>query len=425
MPLFLRRLGSLSLAALLLIALPACDSGGDDDDDGGETTDLIFGGINFDRLFAEPTATEIDAVRMDWAGRTPDAAGVSVAFTGTFDGATYHVVTHSVDEGPGAPLTHYGLVRVPDGASNAPVLVVHHGGDDGVGAASSTRDQTSNTSVQAMAGAFPDLFAQTVQVIPTYRSEDLRLDGSGLNCGDGSTTCTSGGAPSPWDYDVDDSMALLSAVLGIDALEGAVDGTRVGAIGFSRGANTATLHAVRDDRVDAVTDYYGPTDFFNPVVTAVGSRDGFNGLAVGVLTGNPGALSLPGAQFILDEVLDPLRNDDNSYNAAADYSDARLEVVRRSTSLFAADLPSFQVHHHRQDSIVPVPFSQAFQARAGGAGQFNFYGPETSTESAEARARFHAPEVTEDMRASLQPTQDFLLGAIGAPTAQPTLVWAD
>ena len=422
MPLFLRRLGAFSLAALLLATLPACDSGGGDDDDDVGTTDFIYAGVNFDRLFADPTAAEVDAVRAEWATRTPDAADVSVAFTGTFDGATYHVVTHSVDEGPGAPVTHYGLVRVPEGATNAPVLVVHHGGDDGVGAATSARDQTANTSVQAMADAFPDLFAQTVQVVPTYRSEDLRLEGSGLTCGDGSTTCTSTGTPSPWDYDVDDAMALLSAVLDLDALEGVVDGGRVAALGYSRGANTAMLHAIRDGRVEAATDYYGPTDFFNPVITAsTANGDPANGLAFGVLSGNSGALSLPGAQYIFDEVLDPLRGPNNSYDPNADYASARLEVVRRSASLFAADLPPFQVHHHRLDAVVPVGFSQAFQARAGGTGEFNYYGPEAG----EPSDAFHAPELTPDMQASLQPTQTFLLGVLGTPTAQPALVWAD
>lgn len=421
MPLSLRRFGALSLAALLLVALPACDSGGDEDD--GETGDLIFAGINFDRLYAAPTAAETDAVRADWAGRTPDAQNVSIVSTASFDGATVYVVTHTMDEGPGAPLTHYGLVRVPDGLDGeAPILVVHHGGDDGVGAATSARDGSANTSVQAMAVAFPTLFAQTVQVMPTYRSEDLRLDGSGLDCGDGSTTCTSGGTPSPWDYDVDDSMALLSSILTLDELEGRVDADRVGALGYSRGGNTAALHAIRDRRVDAVTDYYGPTDYFNPVISGVQSRDGFNGLTVGLLFGNATVLSLPGAQYLLAEVFQPLRNADGSYNANADYDGARLEVVRRSASLFVSDLPPFQVHHHRLDGVVPVGFSQAFQARAGGQGQFNYYGPTTG----ETSNTFHAPEVTADMRTSLQPTQDFLLGVIGTPTAQPReLAWAD
>ncbi len=87
-----------------------------------------------------------------------------------------------------------------------------------------------------------------------------------------------------------------------------------------------------------------------------------------------------------------------------------------------SDLPPFQVHHHRLDGVVPVGFSQAFQARAGGQGQFNYYGPTTG----ETSNTFHAPEVTADMRTSLQPTQDFLLGVIGTPTAQPReLAWAD
>lgn len=416
----LRRFAILPLAALLLVTLPACDSGGDEDD-GGETTDLVFLGLNFDRLFAEPTAAEIQTVRDDWASRSPVAQDGAVVSEAEIDGATVYVVSHTVTEGPGAPLTHYGLVRVPDGPDgeplqDAPVLVVHHGGDDGLSVATLSAAPngrpytTANTSVEAMVAAFPTLFSQTVQVMPVYRSEPLFLNGTELDCG--GQTCTSGGTPSPWDYDVDDSMALLSVA--VELFDDATNDGSVGAMGYSRGGNTAAIHAVRDDRVDVLTDYYGPTDFFNPVVTAVRSRDGADGLAVGALLGVPSVLSLPGVEYIRNEVLLPLRNADGSYNASADYASARLEVVRRSASLFVADLPSFQVHHHRLDGVVPVGFSQAFQARAGSSGQFNYYGPESGTPD----PSFHAPEVTPDMQPSLQSTQDFLLGVLGTPTAR-------
>ena len=404
----LRRFALLPLAALLLVTLPACDSGGDEDDGGGATSDLIFLGVNYDRLFAEPTAAEVQAVRDDWAGRTPTAEDAVVVSEQAVDGATLYVVTHTMDEGPGAPLTHYGVVRVPDGASEAPVLVVHHGGDDGFG----VNDPGGNSGVTDQAALYPDLFAQTVQVFPTYRSEPLRLDGTALTCAGGAAgPCVSGGTTSPWDYDVDDAMALLSSALQL--FPDATDADRVAALGYSRGANTAVLHAIRDSRVDAVTEYYGPTDFYNPVVTSISNP---TGLAAAALLGAPAALGLPGVAYIRTEVLDPLRNEDGSYNPAADYVTARLEVIRRSASVFTADIPDLQVHHHVADPVVPYGFSQAFNAAVSaqpndGSYDFNEY-------SNALPAGVDSPHRPEAMPASLADTEGFLLGVLGAPAAR-------
>ena len=414
----LRRFAVLPLAALLLVTLPACDSGGDEDDGPG-TTDFIFLGLNFDRLFAPPTPAEVQAVRADWASRSPMATGAEIVSQEDVDGATLYVVTHTMAEGPGAPLTHYGVVRVPDGASEAPVLVVHHGGDSGLG----VNDPGGNTGVADQAALYPDLFAQTVQVFPTYRSEALRLDGSSLTCAGGAAgPCVSGGTPSPWDYDVDDAMALLSVALQL--FPDATDDADVAALGYSRGANTAVLHSIRDTRVDAVTEYYGPTDFFNPVVTAVASRDGANGLAVGALLGVPDVLALPGVDYIREEVLLPLRNADGSYNDGADYASARLEVVRRSASAFTTSIPDLQVHHHVDDPVVPYGFSQAFNAAVAaqpndGAYDFNEY----SNALPPGVTSTHRPEA---MPASWADTEGFLLGVIGTPTLRaPELAFAD
>ena len=404
----LRRFAALPLAALLLVTLPACDSGGDDDDGGGVADELIFLGINYDRLFAEPTAAEIQAVRDDWAARSPVPGGPVVLSEQAVDGATLYVVSHTMTEGPGAPLTHYGLVRVPDGASESPVLVVHHGGDGGFG----VNDPGGNTGVTDQAALYPDLFAQTVQVFPSYRSEPLRLDGTDLTCAGGAAgPCVSGGTTSPWDYDVDDAMALLSSALQL--FPDATDEDRIAALGYSRGANTAVLHAIRDDRVDAVTEYYGPTDFYNPVVTSISDP---TGLAAAALLGAPEALGLPGVAYIRTEVLDPLRNEDGSYNPAADYATARLEVVRRSASAFTGDIPDLQVHHHVADPVVPYGFSQAFDAAVSaqpndGSYDFNEYSNALPT-------GVDSPHRPEAMPASLADTESFLLGAVGTPTAR-------
>ena len=396
MPRLLRsRLGALPLLLALVLSLPACDSG-----DGEASDDRILFGVNYTRLFAAPTAGEVQAVRADWAARATASSNASVVASTTVDGATVSVVRHTVTAAGGGSVTHYGVVRVPAGAQNLPALVVHHGGDNGF-AISAT---TSNTGVRQFAAVFQGLAGSTVQVWPVYRSETLSTTGFP----DLGGPYTADGDESPWDYDVDDAIALLDAVQGLDAFAASLDDTRAAAIGFSRGGNTAALHAVRDPAVTALVDYYGPTDFFN---------DDAQLLATGVLTGNPGALGLPGAQFLFDNVLNPLRNADGTYNADADYADARLSVVRRSASAFEADLPNTQVHHHVLDGVVPVGFSRAFAAAAeGGAGgsfEAFFYG----TEGGARGGQYHAPEGTDEMRASIPRVESFLTAQFGAGAA--------
>ena len=398
MPRTLRsRLGALPVLLALTLALPACDGGG-----GGVSTDQVLFGVNYTRLFAPATPAEARAVRNDWAARNTRSSDAAVVASAVIDGATVSVVRHTVTAGARTS-THFGVVRVPANASNLPVLVVHHGGDNGF----SINAGTSNTGVIQFAQVFPQLAASTVQVFPVYRSETIVTTGyPGLG---GPYTAT--GDESPWDYDVDDAIALLDAVQGLTDFAVSVDDNRAAAIGFSRGGNTAALQAIRDPAVTALVDYYGPTDFFN---------DGAQSLATGVLTGNAGALGLPGAQFLFDNVLNPLRNADGTPNPSADYAGARLEVVRRSASVFKTTLPNTQLHHHRLDAVVPVVFSEAFiAAESNRSATFEafLYGSAGGAPS----PAFHAPELTAEMRESIGPAQAFLQAELAAPVLRRSL----
>ncbi len=379
-----------ALAGLTLLALPACDSG---DPDG--PGDSIAFGINYTRLFAPATDAEILAIRTEWTSRPPTSTPAEVVGAGVVDGAAVTVVRHTTSSSACPAVTHYAAVRVPAGLPvNAPLLVVHHGGDDGFALSGGVG------SLAGLADLYPDLFAATVQVMPVYRSEPL--DASALGLG----VLTATGDPSPWDCDVDDAIATVDAV--IDFLPGVVSATERAAIGFSRGGATAALHAVRDSEMDALVDYFGPTDFYNDDVQL---------LTTGVLSGNADALALPGAQYLRDNVLIPLRNDDGTYNASADYTRARLELARRSPGLFADDLPATQVHHHRGDPTVPVGFSEAFEAEttargAGGRVEFFYYGAATPTDPS-----FHSPTA---MPESLERVETFLLGQLVGLTVLAT-----
>ena len=392
---FRSRLGALAAAAALVLALPACDHV-DPEERPPPPEGTLFAGVNFTTLFAPPTPTEVQAVLADWAGRNPSSSNASVVAEAEVGGATLAVVEHTVTSAGAPDVTHYGVVRIPAGASEAPVLVVHHGGDNGF----SISALTSNTGVLQFAGVFAPIAEEAVLVFPVYRSETINTEAVPTLGG----PYTASGDPSPWDYDVDDSMALLSAAFELFGDE--TDDGRVAAIGFSRGANTAVLQAVRDPRLDAVVDYYGPTDFYNESAFQLAQ-------AILLPESNPSfqqAIQLPAAQFLLDNVLDPLRNADDTFNPNADYGPARLDVLRRSPGIFASALPDTRVHHHFRDGVVPFTFSQAFAERVGGAAEsfdVTFYGaPPTS--QADLDFLFHVAEATPDMRASIPDVLAFL-----------------
>lgn len=383
---FFPPLRTATLAGLALLALPACDSGGTD-----EPGDSIAFGINYTRLFTPATDAEVLSVRTEWSQRPATSTPAEVVGSSTVGGATITVVRHTTSSTACPAVTHYAAIRVPAGLpANAPMLVVHHGGDDGFAIGG------GDGSLLGLAALYPDLFAATVQVMPVYRSEPLDATALGLG------VLTASGEPSPWDCDVDDAIATVQAV--VDAFAGVVSPTERAAIGFSRGGATATLHAVRDSEMDALVDYFGPTDFFN------GTVQGLTSLAV---NGDPDVLDLPGVGYLTETVLLPLRNADGTYNASADYPRARLELVRRSPGLFAGDLPPTQVHHHRGDSVVPVGFSEAFEATvdARGAGdrvEAFYYGEASPTSPA-----FHTPTA---MPESLDRAESFLLGRLAGLT---------
>lgn len=394
----------LALLLALVLALPACDSSGPP-----PSTDEIFFGLNYTRLFAPATAAEISTVKTEWAARNTTSSAEAIVAETTIDGARVAIIVYDATATGCGTVTNYAAVRIPSGlVGAAPLLVVHHGGDSGfnVGVGTGTSDQTANTSLVRMVAAFPDLFAQTVQVLPVYRSEELRTTGYAA-LGD---PYVAGGTESPWDCDVDDAIASVQAATAL--FPAAIDATRRAAMGFSRGGNTAALHAIRDPQMTALVDYYGPTDFFNP---------GAQLLASGVLGGSSTALGLPGATYIRDAVLRPLIGPGGTYNPDADYATARLEVVRRSASAFTPDLPDTQVHHHYRDGTVPYAFSAAFQAAAtargtGGTFELFSYGTPTTPGDTGTDGSFHAPEANPE---SLPRVQTFLRSALGAARPAP------
>ena len=266
-----------------------------------------------DVLFAPPTQAEMCAVEAEWARRDTRSHDARMEWTGEGRGGRTMVLSHTVDG-----LRHYGAVRIPAGAAGRrlPVLVIAHGGDKG-------------TSGYNFVRTGP-LSEEWIQVLPSYRSERLAVRPL--------RRYRSEGRPSPWDRDVDDAMALLSTVL---QRVPEADSARIAVLGRSRGGGVALLMGVRDPRVKAVVDYFGPTDFYLPEVRRLADR--------ALRSRIP---RLPGAGYLADSVLFALRDGRTTVERA------RSELLRRSPVYFAHRLPPTQIHHGTRDDEVPIVHSQ-------------------------------------------------------------------
>jgi dipeptidyl aminopeptidase/acylaminoacyl peptidase len=304
----------------LLLALVAC--GGDGPMEVDEDPRVIRG-VDLDELFAPATSAEIAAVSDDWASRSPGVEGVveekdTTVAVGS-DLMRVRVVSHLVD---GA--RHYGAIlsaATPPGP--APVIVYAHGGDGGA-----TVEEL--LFLFSYLGAPPTDF---VWVIPSFRSESLGFAGS---------SWTSAGGASPWDRDVDDALALLEVAFDV---EPSADPGSIGVLGFSRGAGVGLLMSVRDERIDRVVDFFGPTDFFDAYAQE---------RVAAALRGD--ASALPGLAVLDARYLQPLIDGDLTIG------EVRLEIVRRSPVLYVERLADVQVHHGTADDVVDVSQAESLIA---------------------------------------------------------------
>ena len=279
--------------------------------------DLIVEGVNFTKLFAEPSSDEISAIFEEWDSRDVSAQSIeevvasSVPFGSTQ--TTVRIVSHKVNE-----VRHFGAIVVPKDRQmgSLPILIYLHGGDKG---------ENIDATLTYLPLAFGSIQDSFVYVVPSFRSERLVFGGAEY---------LSEGEPSPWDYDVDDALAFLNVAL---ATTPEANPERIGVIGFSRGACVGMLMAVRDSRIDLTIEFYGPTDFFGSFAQEVIEE---------ALQGKP--RDLPCLDYLNNKFLQPLKSGD------IPIKDIRVELLRRSPVYFAQRLPKLQVHHGTADKIVYV-----------------------------------------------------------------------
>ena len=307
----LEKFGMRLLLLAIFVVFAGCDSGANDGDEQVVDVDL-------DALFAPAQAAEIQSVINDWAQRDvsvqnlEEVAVDTVSFTFGRQ-STIRVVSHEV-----GGVKHYGAIVTPVGAADGslPVMVYNHGGDGG--------ENVDNTITLLSLGV-DEIINQFVFVVPSFRDEPLTVNG---------IVYQSEGPASPWDYDVDDALALLNASLDTTP---AADPERIGAFGFSRGGGVALLMAIRDPRIDLVSDFFGPTDFFVQDV-----QDTVVEALMGQLR------DLPGLNYLNENYIQPLGE------GTVSIAEARIEMIRRSAVLYADMLPDVQIQHGEMDDVVVV-----------------------------------------------------------------------
>ncbi len=270
-----------------------------------------------DSWFAPPMDSELAAIRADWSRREVGADLPAVELEEDFSlagsAATLRIVSHQV-----AGLRHIGAIIEPLGAAPAslPVLVYAHGGDDGI---------ALESTIPILALSLGELRDDFLYVIPSFRGEPLAYN---------DRSWTSEGPASPWDYDVDDALALVNVAL--ETAPTAIPG-HYGVIGASRGAGVALLMGARDRRIQRIVAFFGPTDLLNSW-----ARDIIRDLLLGEI------VHKTGVDFLRTRFIDPW------WEGALSLAQIRLELIRRSPAYFAADLPAVQLHHGDLDGVVSV-----------------------------------------------------------------------
>jgi len=270
-----------------------------------------------DALFAPPGDAELEAVWSDWATRDVSSSGVMVELEEAYDllgiPADLKVVSHQV-----GGIRHFGAIVVPRGAEPAslPILIFNHGGDDGF---------SVEETMLILAIALGDMRSDFVFVLPSFRDETLRY---------GNRAWRSDGPASPWDYDVDDAIALVNVTM--ETVPQAIPGEYL-VSGASRGGGVSMLMGARDDRILGIVSFFGPTHFMDSWA---------RGLAENLIDGEP--VDKPGVDYLKDTYVLPWWIGD------LPLADARLALIRRSAVFYAEELPPLQIHHGDMDDVVSV-----------------------------------------------------------------------
>ena len=286
-----------------------------------------------DSLFEPPSAAEIARVRAEWRARDLEPADVAVVreYPQTIGGIDYtaRVIRHRVHGD-----THYGLVLVPAGARNAPLVVEAKGVSP-----SFFPLRPGGLTVPEVLG--PDA-ARAILVAPAYRGESLIVDAD--------TFTSAGDRSDVWDGATDDLLAFLVVA---KRTTPEADTTRVCVFGRSRGGTVALLASIREPSIDCAVAWAAPTDWFE----LMGQQGWTVRQAAEEALYSSSELHEIGGQFL------------NTFLRRVAAGEEPMERARRrmlasSPLWFAADIGCVQAHWGVDDVIVPVRNGRAFGEQA-------------------------------------------------------------
>jgi dipeptidyl aminopeptidase/acylaminoacyl peptidase len=305
---------------------------------GASPSSAAAGATDLSVLYEIPPAdlaALVAQTKAEWALRNHDAVGWTPEASGAYLDCQVKVFSHLIDgDNDGAvDDRHYVAVRYPRNFAadkKFPVLLINHGGTNGV----------NLNKLEDFDNGLPDTCVKDnfFIILPSYRGESL--DARVLDPAHADWLFHSGGQESTLDYDVDDVITALNAVL---KKIKQTDKTRIAAYGTSRGASVTLLLDARDTRIKRTVDMFGGADMM--LTEAPLEAAGCGGAA-----GNP-ILNL-----LLDVVICPYLAGDLTVD------EARLALVRRSAVYFADGLFKLQIHHGTADTTVPIAHSYSLSA---------------------------------------------------------------
>lgn len=262
-------------------------------------------------LFAQPSTSEIDAIKADWSSRDLSVRSYEVIQSEDIldDRAILKIISYMVGE-----YIEYAALIVPKSDSPMPVRMFFNG--------YSLATRVNSLSFGFNENAFDRPF---ILAIPALRGQSLSLSINGTRY---STPQSEGQHCDAFDGATDGAIALLNT---IEAHEPLADTDRVSAQGGSRGGTMAMLMAVRDGRVKRVVSIVGPTNMLE--LTAINEND-----------------PTYQCQFLTALV-----------NQEVTLAEARQLMIASSPLFFAKDLPLTQVHFGADDINVPASQGEALQ----------------------------------------------------------------
>ncbi len=292
--------------------------------------------FTIEALFEKPTQDEIAAVRKDWENRDLRSKNYQLVQGEeiTLGECTYalQMISHEV-----YGQRHLGAVLIPEGAklNSSPVILELRGVNPRYSAF-----QISKAKTPKILEANQE---KAIILIPSFRGNTLIVKDQEY---------TSEGVPNDaWDGAADDAIAFLNVVL--DEVP-QCDSSRISVFGKSRGGTVAMLVGIRDDRINGVVNWAGPSGWYRNMGTFGWTIQEQLQWALWERWA-PGQGWGSASQFIDHFLLESQQLQKSNLESV------RHKILASSPLYFLESLPTSQMHYGVEDSAVPIANAVAIQ----------------------------------------------------------------